>query len=75
MFLIGTMRKYLTGILIGLTAGLWMGVNIGKEQPLYSNPLTTLSLSDKAKEKANDILNDTKKALREQLKDEANSRL
>lgn len=75
MFFVGTIRKYLTGIVIGLVVGLWVGVNIGRDQPLYSNPLNTGSLTDKVKRKADDILNDTKKSLREQLKGEADSRL
>ncbi len=75
MFFVGTIRKYLMGIVIGLAVGLWLGVNIGKDQPLYSNPLNTESLADEAKRKAGDILEHTKKSLREQLKGEADSRL
>ncbi len=74
MFFVGTIRKYLTGIVIGLAVGLWVGVNIGKDQPLYSNPLNTESLADEAKRKAGDIFEDTKKSLREKLEDEADSR-
>ena len=75
MFLIGTVKKYVTGIIIGLAAGLWIGVNIGKEQPLYSNPFNTESITSKAKQKADDILKDAKSSLREKLKDEADDRI
>ena len=75
MFFIGTARKYTTGIVIGLAAGLWMGVNIGKDQPLYSNPFNTESITKKASRKAGDMFKDAKSSLREQLKDEADDRI
>jgi len=75
MFFVGTIKKYIVGIIIGSAAGLWVGINIGKDQPIYSYPFNTEALSDKAKRTAGDILKDTKESLREKLKDEADSRL
>ena len=32
------MKDLLLGLLIGAIIGLWVGVNLGKEQPLMTNP-------------------------------------
>ena len=33
-----TLKPVLFGIIIGVLIGLWFGVNIGREEPLFSNP-------------------------------------
>lgn len=63
-------KKLITGIVIGLVVGLWMGVNIGKNQPIWANPFAEKSLGKQAKEKANEVIKDAKKALRDKLDDE-----
>ncbi len=35
------LRAFAIGLLIGGLAGLWLGINIGRDQPLLSNPLAT----------------------------------
>lgn len=55
------------GLLIGLGVGLWFGINLGKGQPLYSNPFDSESLQKKAKYTADEIVDDTKRALRKSL--------
>ena len=60
-------KTLLLGLLIGLCVGLWFGVNIGKGRPLYSNPFDSDSLQKKAKDKADEVLEDTKRALRKSL--------
>lgn len=57
------------GMIVGLILGGWLGVNIGKDQPLFSNPFAESTLSDKVKGKAEDIYKDTKRAVRDQLGD------
>jgi hypothetical protein len=42
-------KNFLVGIIIGLLLGLWFGVNIGRDQPLYSNPFTDPVIQDKIK--------------------------
>jgi uncharacterized membrane protein YraQ (UPF0718 family) len=73
------LKKLLTGVVIGLVAGLWMGVNIGKQRPILSNPFSKEEKSLKeqakekvgeAKEKMGEVIKDTKKAIREKLEDE-----
>ena len=60
-------RKYITGLLIGLIIGLWAGVNIGKDRPIWSNPFDEPSLAEKAKGTATDVWKDAKKAARDSL--------
>ena len=75
-------KKVVIGTVLGLAVGLWFGVNIGRDEPFYSNPFKGEDLAEKAKskaqdlaqgakEKAKDVVKESKKALREQLEDEA----
>lgn len=61
------LKKYIVGIVIGLVLGLWMGVNIGKNQPIWANPFAKRSLAEEARTKANKVIKDAKKAMREKL--------
>ena len=65
------LKKFITGLVVGALIGLWVGVNIGKKQPIWSYPFTEESkmLTEKAKEKADTATQDVKKALREKLDD------
>ncbi|MDH5650197.1 MAG: hypothetical protein OEY67_11155 [Gammaproteobacteria bacterium] len=63
------LKKYVIGLVIGLLIGLPIGVNIGKEKPIFSNPFAERSLGSQIKDKAQGAISDTKKALREKLKD------
>lgn len=63
------LRKFTIGLVLGLGLGLWFGVNIGKGQPFWSNPFEKKSLSQQASEKANKILKDAKRAVRDSLKE------
>jgi hypothetical protein len=62
-------KKYLIGAVAGLIVGLWFGVNIGQDRPLWSNPFAEPSLQQKAKGKVMDALKDAKKAARDSLAD------
>jgi hypothetical protein len=44
-------KMLVMGVLIGLLTGLWLGVNIGKGNPLLSNPFAEEQLQKKLKEK------------------------
>ena len=60
-------------ILIGLLLGLWFGVNIGRDKPIYSNPFDADTLEDRARdagEAAGELLEETGRAIRDTLKDE-----
>lgn len=60
-------KMLLLGCFLGLCVGLWFGVNLGKGQPLYSNPFDSDTLQKKAKHTADEMLEDTKRALRKSL--------
>ncbi len=55
------------GAFVGLLVGLWMGVNIGAERPLWSNPCVKKDISQKPKEVASEAWKDAKKAARDKL--------
>jgi len=63
------MKKYFIGIVMGLLVGLWFGVNIGNDRPLWANPFAEPSLANKAKGAAADVWKDAKKAARYSLAD------
>ena len=61
------MKKYFIGIVVGLVVGLWFGVNIGHDRPLWSNPFADPGLTNKAKDVASDAWKDAKKAAHDSL--------
>lgn len=61
------LKKYFMGGFIGLLIGLWMGVNIGAERPLWSNPFVKKDIGQKAKDVASEAWKDAKKAARDKL--------
>lgn len=63
------LKKYAIGAIIGALIALPIGVNIGKGKPIFSNPFAERDLSAEVKGKAKDVFSDTKRALREKLKD------
>lgn len=42
------LRSFAVGLLFGGVVGLWCGMNIGKGQPLLSNPFADVMLSQQA---------------------------
>ena len=60
-------KMLILGLLTGFLVGMWFGVNIGKGKPIYSNPFNKDSLQQKAKQKAGEVLEDTKRVLRKSL--------
>ena len=61
------LKMLMLGLLIGLGVGLWFGVNIGKGQALLSSPFDGDRLQKKAKHTADEMVDDTKRALRKSL--------
>lgn len=69
------LKAILLSFIIGGAIGLWFGVNIGREVPLYSNPFNPQSLNQKLKsvtgetlEKGGHALEQTGQALQDKLK-------
>lgn len=44
------------GLLFGVIVGLWLGVNIGKGNPIFSNPFAKENLPQKIKEKVGESI-------------------
>jgi hypothetical protein len=68
------LKAWLTGLIIGLLLGLWGGVNIGKGQPVYSNPFAEKSVPDTVRDAGRGLLRESGKALEkggEALKEKA----
>lgn len=58
-----TVKIILFGIIIGVALGLWLGVNIGREAPLLSNPFYKETLSEKMKRVSGETLEKGGRAL------------
>jgi len=63
------LKLLIMGSVIGLLLGLWFGINIGREKPIFSNPFTDKTIQEKAKETTSEAIEDTKRALRKSLDD------
>lgn len=68
-------KVVLLSLVVGYAIGMWFGVNIGRENPFYSNPFNTDSLNQKLKratgetlEKGGQVLEKTGQALQDELK-------
>ena len=66
----------LGGIVIGLPLGLWFGVNLARDRPIFSNPFAEPTLQEKLKqtgksliEKGGQTLEKGGKALQESTKE------
>lgn len=53
----------LFGVVIGCALGLWLGVNIGREMPLMSNPFYKESINEKLKRLSGETLEKSGRAL------------
>jgi hypothetical protein len=69
-------KTILIWLIIGLLLGLWFGINIGREEPFYSNPFDAPAIQDRLKEtgeevleKSGDALEKTGKAIKEGIED------
>ena len=54
------LRSFALGLLVGGLVGLWFGMNIGKDQPLLSNPFAEVPLAQKAGRAARDAVEGAK---------------
>ncbi len=50
------MKTLIVGIVIGLVFGFWLGVNIGRDRPLLSNPFVESTMSETLKEKTGEAV-------------------
>jgi hypothetical protein len=61
------MKKLLWLVAIVLLVGIWFGMNLAKNKPLFSNPFQDKTLQERAAETAKDIYSESKDALKRQL--------
>ena len=60
------MKKFTMGFVLGLLVAFPLGINFGKDVPLWSNPLAAKpDIPERIKERAGEVLKDTKEALHE----------
>ena len=78
------LRGFAVGLLVGGLIGLWFGMNIGKGQPLLSNPFARVTLSERldrtmrqaaeetgtAVDKAGDAVREGAETVKEELQSE-----
>jgi len=69
------LKAVLLSLVLGSAIGMWLGVNIGREVPWYSNPFDTDSLNKKLKratgetlEKGGQAMEKTGQALKDEFK-------
>ena len=60
-------KKLVLGFCAGMVIGLWFGINLGKGQPVYSNPFRDASLKDRLVESGGDALEKSGRALKNSL--------
>lgn len=52
----------LLGLILGLLVGLWFGVNLGRGDPIYSNPFADRSVTGRAEGALEDASRSLRKA-------------
>ena len=57
------LKLILSGVVLGLVIGLWFGVNIGKNKPIFSNPFAEENLPKKFKQKTGEAVEKAGKGL------------
>ena len=58
------MNKFIVGLIVGAIIAFPLGINFGKDAPLLSNPMATKpDISERVKERAGDLVHDTKEAI------------
>lgn len=55
------------GLLVGAAMGAWVGVNIGRDAPLLSNPFAERTITDRVKDSAGEAYDKTRDALRKSV--------
>jgi len=63
------MKKFFIGLVIGAVVAFPLGINFGKDVPLFSNPFAAKpDITERVKERTEEMLKDTKEAIHEATK-------
>ncbi len=63
------MKKFFFGLVVGAVIAFPLGINFGKDVPLLSNPFAAKpDFSDRVKQRADDLIEDTKEAIHDATK-------
>ena len=57
------LKALLTGIVLGLLVGLWFGVNIGRDRPIFANPFTEATVKERLKQTGESLIEKSGEAL------------
>lgn len=58
------MKKYITGFILGAIVAFPLGINFGKDVPLFSNPFAAKpDISDRVVERTGKVIEQTKEAI------------
>ncbi len=59
------MKKLILGLIVGAIIGLWFGINIGRDEPLFSNPLTERSIQERLVDSGGELIEKGGKLVKE----------
>ncbi len=63
------MKKFFIGLVIGLIVAFPLGINFGKDVPLFSNPFAAKpDITERVKERTGELLKDTKEVIHDATK-------
>ena len=63
------MKKFVIGLVIGVIVAFPLGINFGRDAPLFSNPFAAKpDITERMKERTEEMLKDTKEAIHEATK-------
>lgn len=65
-----TLKKVFLGLILGAAIAFPLGMNVGRDAPLLSNPFAQTNLSHKVKVGAENIIEDTKGVIHDATKPE-----
>jgi len=63
------MKKTVYLVIFLLILGMWMGINIAKNKPLFSNPFAEKDIRDKATDTAKELLDEARGAVKKSLEE------
>ena len=57
------LKALLIGTVLGLLLGLWFGVNVGRDQPIFANPFTEPTVKQRIKQTGESLIEKSGEAL------------